>query len=116
MRWPNLKRIFMLTAGYTKIESRHKVVDRFEAIRRALGNRPLKTIFDVGANHGQSARKFLKQFPGATIHSFEPFPDAFEKLKESAAGNPLVMSYPIAVGDKSGTATFHVNRSHSNFH
>jgi hypothetical protein len=32
----------------------------------------ISTIFDVGANVGQSALKFQEAFPRARIHSFEP--------------------------------------------
>ena len=39
-----------------------------------------KVVFDVGANVGQSTERYLKEFPRATIFSFEPVPSTFEKL------------------------------------
>lgn len=39
-----------------------------------------KVIFDVGANVGQSAKRYLKEFPHATIYSFEPVATTFRQL------------------------------------
>lgn len=39
-----------------------------------------KVVFDVGANIGQSAKRYLKEFPRATIYSFEPVASTFQKL------------------------------------
>lgn len=41
------------------------------------------TIFDVGANVGQSARRFASWFPQATVWAFEPFAEAFEQLQQA---------------------------------
>ena len=38
------------------------------------------TIVDVGANEGQSARRFAKIFPNAHIFSFEPASTNYEQL------------------------------------
>jgi len=43
----------------------------------------IKTIFDVGANVGQSAKKFLVQFPGSHIYCFEPVTDTFRLLSNN---------------------------------
>lgn len=39
-----------------------------------------RVVFDVGANVGQSAQRYLKEFPRATIYSFEPVPATFHQL------------------------------------
>lgn len=39
-----------------------------------------KVIFDVGANVGQSARRYLKEFPEATVYSFEPVEASYRML------------------------------------
>jgi FkbM family methyltransferase len=44
------------------------------------GDRKEIIIFDIGANIGDSAIAFRKEFPTATIHSFEPFQAIFENL------------------------------------
>jgi hypothetical protein len=37
------------------------------------------TLFDVGANCGQTIDAMLAHFPGASIHAFEPGRAAFDK-------------------------------------
>lgn len=60
----------------------------------------VKCIFDIGANIGQSAKKFAQSFPQAVINSFEPFPEAFSALKRIAeASNGRIVPYQFACGD-----------------
>ena len=42
----------------------------------------IQTVFDVGANYGQTAIRFSKAFPSAIIHSFEPVESNFRILKK----------------------------------
>jgi hypothetical protein len=46
--------------------------DLFEDLRRSLPAFRVETVFDVGANVGQSATAYLRNFTGATIYCFEP--------------------------------------------
>lgn len=46
----------------------------------------LKTIFDVGANVGQSAIRFRAAFPDARIYSFEPVQSTYLKLLRNTRG------------------------------
>lgn len=43
------------------------------------------TIFDVGANCGDTVSEFRSQFPGATIHAFEPSPSLCAQLRARCA-------------------------------
>jgi hypothetical protein len=52
-------------------------------LKRILGDVPVNTIFDVGANIGQTALYFNKHFPGADIYSFEPVKATFNTLKNT---------------------------------
>lgn len=73
-----------------------------------------RTVIDVGANVGQFAVAAAKLLPSASVHSFEPAPAAFDQLRKNVAGLRKVRLYPLAVGDKDGQTTFHVNiHSHS---
>ena len=49
--------------------------DPFSDIVRLSGTRAVRTIFDVGANVGQTASALSAMFPESTIYSFEPFAD-----------------------------------------
>jgi hypothetical protein len=48
-----------------------------------------RVIFDVGANIGQTYRRFRRDFPDAQIHCFEPVNSAFQKLTEEVSGDDL---------------------------
>jgi FkbM family methyltransferase len=52
--------------------------DLFHDLRTVLGEP--KVIFDVGANVGQSARKYLKEFAKAQVYSFEPVAQNYAEL------------------------------------
>jgi hypothetical protein len=45
--------------------------------------RTVDVLFGVGANIGQFAIEARRELPAATIHSFEPHPQSFEKLSAS---------------------------------
>ena len=63
---------------------------------------PRPTIFDVGANVGQSIQKFRRQFPRSIIHAFEPSPAAFGTLRQQTAALEDVHVWNYAVGSVSG--------------
>lgn len=65
----------------------------------------ITTIFDVGANRGQSAEAYLWQFPRARIHSFEPVGETFGLLQRRFEGNDRVRTYHTALGSAVGTAS-----------
>lgn len=73
-----------------------------------LGLRP-RTILDVGANTGQFAVSAAKRFPQAAIHSFEPLPECYAKLRSMAARLGNVETRALALGDTVGELAFHVN-------
>ena len=74
-----------------------------------LVTRPSPVIFDVGANQGSSSRQYLSMFPSATIHAFEPHPEAFATLKERLGEMPNVILNPCAQSDACGRQVFHLS-------
>ena len=70
------------------------------------------TVIDVGANVGQFAIASAMIFPDIEVHSFEPVPETVSALKENVRTLPNVKVYPLALGERQGHCTFHVN-SHS---
>ncbi len=75
-------------------------------IRRA-GAR-IDVIFDVGANVGQSARKFRSAFPRATIYCFEPVRSTFETLRAAAEGDAGIRCHRLALGSRPGRSTVYL--------
>jgi FkbM family methyltransferase len=74
-----------------------------------LKDRTVRTIFDVGANVGQTIGAYRRRFPEATIHAFEPHPGCFEALGARFAGDRQVRLIHTAVGDSEGTGRFLVS-------
>jgi FkbM family methyltransferase len=58
------------------------------------------TIFDVGANKGQSIERFKKIFPNATIHAFEPIEKEFSFLKKTYEDKKDIIINNMALGEK----------------
>jgi FkbM family methyltransferase len=65
-------------------------------------------IFDVGANQGQSIRRFKTIFQNPKIYSFEPTPELSVKLAEAFVQDKDVTVIPKAVSDKKGKVTFNM--------
>lgn len=57
-----------------------------------------KTVFDVGANVGQSALKYIKQFPQSEIYCFEPVEKTFKELQKNVGVYSNVHTYNMAFG------------------
>jgi FkbM family methyltransferase len=60
-----------------KIESWNSDEDQARLVTDA------RTVFDVGANVGQSAKTYRRLYPQAEIWSFEPFPVTYQQLRRS---------------------------------
>jgi FkbM family methyltransferase len=74
----------------------------FADLRNDLPTLQVRTVFDVGANIGQSVKKYLAEFPTATIHTFEPVPSTFAKLAKNVGGNPRVRLHQLALSSAPG--------------
>ncbi len=60
-------------------------------------------ILDVGANKGQTIQFFLKLFPDATIHAFEPNHKLYKKLNQKFGDLPNVKLVNKGVSNQNGT-------------
>lgn len=79
-----------------------------------LRKRPIRTIFDIGANTGQSAKNYRKLFPEATIYCFEPMPETFDTLYNwSLTQGGYVKTYNLALGDEVGQVVMNQHIDHS---
>lgn len=75
----------------------------------------IKTVFDVGANHGQSAIPFSKSYPLAQIYSFEPVSSNFSILESNCSRIKQIKLINKGLGKKSGVATIGLS-NHSGGH
>ncbi len=72
---------------------------------------PVQTVFDVGANRGQTVHWFRPMFPEAKIYSFEPAQEPYRTLLDLAAIDPLLVPVQLALGERSGEAELFENSS-----
>ena len=80
-------------------------VDLFVDLKKLLPHFIPETIIDVGANVGQSARAFAKQWPHCQIFCFEPIGATFAKLQRNMRHLPGVRCFQLALGASAGAAT-----------
>jgi FkbM family methyltransferase len=85
-------------------------VDRAERQLLAGALSPGAVVADVGANIGVYS-EFLSRCvgPEGTVHSFEPSPDNFRRLRERLGGIANVQLNQLAVGDKSGESSLYLS-------
>jgi FkbM family methyltransferase len=79
-----------------------------------VGNLPIGTVIDVGANRGRHTRRFRRRFPDAQILAIEPVPALHRELAAWACGHAeSVQTFNVALSHEQGAATFYVHRRSS---
>lgn len=66
------------------------------------------TIFDVGAHHGESAKKYKLLFKNSKIYSFEPYKKSFDLIKNLNLTN--FKPFNIGFSDKKDVKKFFSNK------
>lgn len=79
--------------------------------QQLLSRGPVRVIFDIGSNVGESVAAFRSAFPQSDVYAFEPSPTAFSKLQERMRQDPHVKLVQEAVGEHDGVATLHQNKA-----
>jgi len=77
-----------------------------EIYKLKIKNNPI--IFDIGANKGQSIKRFRKIFPNSVIYAFEPNIFEYEILKNKYKEDKKIILNNFAVGDKRETKSFYI--------
>ena len=80
-------------------------LDTHVDIDRRLTKTPIRLIFDVGANKGQSAQLLRDWYPEATIHCFEPVTSTFQLLRGTVNGWPNLHLHQCALGAEHARAS-----------
>ena len=65
------------------------------------------TIFDVGANIGQSALSYVSKMKKAVVYSFEPNPKVYEEL--NLLRNERIISFNFGLSNFDGAMEFNLN-------
>lgn len=74
-------------------------------IKKLLG-KSNPVILEIGANCGQTTIEFVKEFPSATIHCFEPDPRAISKFKTNITETDRLKLHQCAIGNYVGEVEF----------
>lgn len=94
------------------LEVRRSSLDSRDDLRLVhyLNLHAIESVLDVGANTGQFASMLFDAGYQGRVVSFEPLPDAHEVLTKNAreSGKPWIVAPRVALGDKEGTAQFHI--------
>jgi FkbM family methyltransferase len=108
------KRAFR-AAGYSLRDVGRGVggVDLLHDARVLLGDAPGLTLFDVGANVGQTTLAMLDAFDSPEVHAFEPSPATAVTLRQTVGDRPGVTVESIALGETVGRLPFHVTGAYS---
>lgn len=85
----------------------------FRDIENELPAWRAEMVFDVGANVGQSAERFLDAFPAAELYCFEPMPQTFAELDAKLPDEPRVHRVQLALGASRGTGAMKSTQSRS---
>ncbi len=67
---------------------------------------PTRKAIDIGANVGAIAEKLLEA--GFEVYAFEPFPQAFDQLKQRFDQHQQFHAFPLAVGAADENRDFHI--------
>ncbi|MBA2706441.1 MAG: FkbM family methyltransferase [Gemmatimonadaceae bacterium] len=92
-------------AGYWVYKSRHLPVGadlRLDLKRLGIS---VNTVFDVGANVGQSYLRFRNDFPQAAIYCFEPVKSTYESLCLAVRHDARARAEHLALGSTPGQQT-----------
>ena len=81
------------------------------------GKNGAAAFFDIGANYGFFSYWMHWQCPDLQIYAFDPHPDNAHVLSQTGERNRLdrLHSYPVALGERAGTATLHHGVEDSGF-
>lgn len=83
---------------------------RFVELDLIRSKEKIYTIFDVGANVGQTAIEFSKIFSNTAIHSFEPVQSTYNQLKKSAKKYKNIITNKVALGNENTTFNIILNK------
>lgn len=91
---------------------------KYMTIKAALQTNDIEIILDVGANAGQFAQSMRQIGYHGRIISFEPIPELFDKIQNTASRDPLWTVHKFALGEESVVKTLHImeNSEFSSFH
>jgi FkbM family methyltransferase len=96
-------------AQRARLARRRQRRDDLGDIRGLFAHRSPRVVLDVGANVGYETDRFLRAFPDAVVHAFEPTPTTFARLEQDYADHPRVRLHQCAVSAERGAVELRVD-------
>jgi len=88
--------------------------DPYRTLGRLLNNHEITGIIDAGASNGRISKKFLKIFPEACVHAFEPNPLYENTLNQFSREDGRFFPHYCALSDHKGFEDFCITESPGN--
>lgn len=76
-------------------------------VLRTLPGQKLRTVLDIGANHGEWTRLVRAHHPEAFVHLFEIAPPTFAALRDGMKDVRNIQLHPFGVGSTPGPISLH---------
>lgn len=87
--------------------------DEYHDIKTVMRGVPVRGIFDIGANIGQTAVECAVHFPEAAIFSFEPVKATFDSLRFTTRNFRQIRCWNLGFGDAAGEMPIFRREIHS---
>tara|TARA_Y100000816_G_C26099158_1_gene582203 strand:- start:1231 stop:1947 length:717 start_codon:yes stop_codon:yes gene_type:complete len=87
--------------------------DRMKSLSCIFNKDKKLTIFDVGANIGQTVDEMLEFFPNSIIYSFEPQPKIYQKLTDKFKDNHHVKTFNIGLSNRKDKLSLFINEANN---
>ncbi len=88
-------------------------MDLFHDIRYRYKYKSISTVFDVGANVGQTAQWVRHHLSSSHIYCFEPIRSVYEQLVKNTDSIKKIKTEPIAFGDKNEEIIVRLHKEHT---
>jgi len=98
---------FLSRFGYIITKNKEQFVNINNLFKIIIDYNPI--IFDVGANKGQSIRRFKSIYPNCFIHCFEPVEKEVKILKNLYKSDESIILNNVALGDQKEKKKFNFN-------
>ena len=97
-----LKRIVKNLIGTQIYHNPYRGMSIFNDVAEVLPSYRINVVFDVGANVGQSAKRYIARFPHSSVFCFEPVAKTYRQLERNMRGNKQVRCFRLALGSSRG--------------
>jgi FkbM family methyltransferase len=102
---------FLNLTGYEVVNKQLFGNDILRDLKSIAGQSKRLTIFDIGANIGQTAIEFKDQFQNSDIYSFEPDSEAHSKLTEQTKNYKNIKTFNLGFGNTTDKLELNINKA-----